>query len=330
MPCRRVLVCGSNYGRIYFEALKRGRGVYEPAGLLARGSPRSVALAQSAGVPLFRSAGEIPAGIDAACVALGMGAEAVTLALLERGIPLLCEHPQRPAFLRRALRAARQRSTPFHLNGHFCYLEAPRAFIGEARRLSAVEPLLLFHGQATDRSLYGLIDIAAHALPDFSPGRFGAVSRQPPWVLLGGRLNAAAALVEIQWPFRRRLPDGSPHYLLDLRIALGFPSGILTLLSIAGPVIWNANLGRIEAGGKTLWSVLSRAAGCTDEELEESRIRANLIALDALVEEVATGRRPPEQSPGHILAVSRLWQRLATLAEAPSALRHRPRSASSN
>ncbi len=330
MQRRRVLVCGSNYGRIYFEAMKRSGGAYEPAGLLARGSPRSVALAQSAGVPLYRSAGEVPAGIDVACAALGMGAETVTLALIDRGIPLLCEHPQRPAFLRRALGTARRRRTPFHLNGHFSLLQAPRAFIEEARRLGAAEPLLFSHGQATDRSLYGLIDIAAQALPDFSPGRFRAVSRQPPWVALRGRLNGAATLLEIQWPFRSELPDGSPHYLLDLRIALGFRSGILTLLSVAGPVVWNGNLGRIEAGGKQLWRVLRGAGDRTGKAFQESRVRANLLALDALVEEIASGRRPPEQNPGRILAVSRLWERLTEQAGAPRAAGHAPRSASSN
>lgn len=309
----RVLICGSNYGRIYFEALRRRPEAYEAAGLLARGSPRSVALARSEGVTLYRTPGEVPEEIDLACVALGMGAEAVTLALLRRGIPLLCEHPQQPAFLARALRTARRQRTPFHVNGHFPALEAPRAFITEVRRLAAGEPLALFHAQATDRSLYGLIDIAAHALADIRPGRFRAVSKQPPFVTLRGRLNGAPALVEIQWP-KQRLADGSPDYLLDLRIALGFPSGILTLLSVAGPVVWNGNLGRAAAGAGELWAALGGAGGRTAKSLAESRIQANLAALDALAAEVLTGRRPPEQTPEHILAVSRLWRCWASLA----------------
>lgn len=325
----RVLVCGSNYGRTYFEAVKRSRGTYQAVGLLARGSARSAALARSQSVPLYRTADEIPPGIDLACVALGMGAEAVTLALLRRGIPLLCEHPQRPAFLARALRAAREQHTPFHLNGHFPRLEAPRIFIEEARRLASSEAPALVHAFATDRSLYGLIDIMAHALPDLSAGRF-QFSRQAPLVTLRGRLGRAAATVEIQWPQRRKLADGSPDYLLDLRIALGFPSGILSLLSVAGPVVWNENLGRMAAGGKALWRLPAGAGSRTWKRFAESRIQANLAALGALAEEVRTGRRPPEQSPDHILAVSRLWQRLALLAQRDSMLPQSPRSASSN
>lgn len=326
----RVLVCGSNYGRIYFEAVKRSRGTYQPAGLLARGSPRSVALARSQGVPLYRTAEEIPPGIDLACVALGMGAEAVTLALLRRGIPLLCEHPQRPAFLARVLRAARERRTPFHLNGHFPRLEAPRIFIEEARRLVSNEAPAFVHAFATDRSLYGLVDITAHALPDLSAGRFRGLWRRAPFVALRGRLGGASAMFEIQWPNRRRLADGSPDYLLDLRIALGFPSGILSLLSVAGPVVWNENLGRMGAGSKELWKASAGAGRRTWKRFAESRIQANLAALDALAEEVRTGRRPPEQSPEHILAVSRLWQRLAVRARRDSRLLQSARSASSN
>lgn len=316
----RVLVCGSNYGRIYFEAIRRSRGIYQATGLLALGSARSAALARSEGVPLYRTADEIPPGIDLACVALGMGAEATTLALLRRGIPLLCEHPQRPAFLVRVLRAAREQRTPFHLNGHFPRLEAPRIFIEEARQLASSEAPAFVHAFATDRSLYGLIDITAHALPGLSPRRFRALWREPPFLTLRGRLGGASALLEIQWPDGRRFADGSPDYLLDLRIALGFPSGILTLLSVAGPVIWNENLGRMGPRSEELWKAPAGAGRCTWRRFAESRIRANLAALDALADEVRTGRRPPEQSPDHILTVSRLWRRLASLVQGPSAL----------
>lgn len=313
MKRRRVLVCGSNYGRIYFEALRRKPSAYEAAGLLARGRPRSAALARSEGVPLYRAVQEIPPGIDLACVALGMGAEQVTLDLLRRGIPLVCEHPQRPVFLARALRVSQERRTPFHLNSHFAGLEAPRTFLFEARRLLACEPLALFQAQATDRSLYGLIDIAAHALSGLSPGRFRAVWRQSAFVTLRGRLGGAPAMFDVQWP-RGQLADGSADYLFDFRIALGFPSGILTLCSMAGPVVWNRNLGRVGRKADPLWGVAGSVRRRTLESFAESRIQATLAALDALAAEVSTGRRPPEQSPGHILAVSRLWRRLALLA----------------
>ena len=306
----RVLVCGSNYGQIYFEALKRNRTAYQPVGLLARGSARSVALAQAEGAPLYRSVGELPGGIDLACVALGMQAAGVVLELIRRGIPMLCEHPQKPDFLARALKMAAGR-VPFHLNAHFGWLAAPRTFISETRRLMTSELPLSLHVQATDRSLYGLLDIAGLALAGLRPGRFRAIAPS----VLRGRMNGAVAAFEIQGSSgRRSLPDGSPGYLFDQRIAIGFPSGVLTMLSVAGPVVWNQNLGRINALDRPLWNLHSPAEECTGRRFQEMRIQANLAALEALARHVATATPPPEQNPSHILAVSRLWQRLATLA----------------
>ena len=60
----RILVCGSNYGRTYLDAITAQPAEYELAGLLAKGSERSVAVAERHGARLFRSVAELPAGIE--------------------------------------------------------------------------------------------------------------------------------------------------------------------------------------------------------------------------------------------------------------------------
>lgn len=94
----RTLVCGSRFGQFYLEAVKALPEQFELVGLLAKGSERSRQCAARFGVPLYTDAAQLPGGIDLACVVLrsgvmGGGGSELALALLERGISVLQEHP---------------------------------------------------------------------------------------------------------------------------------------------------------------------------------------------------------------------------------------------
>lgn len=131
-----VLVCGTNYGRIYLEAIRLGGAGYCLVGILARGSVRSQQVAREYGVPLYRCVEDLDGGIDLACAAVGASGSDVVHGLLRQGIHVLCEHPQNPTRLESALDAAASRGLSFHVNGHFADLEAARAFTSYCRRES--------------------------------------------------------------------------------------------------------------------------------------------------------------------------------------------------
>ena len=92
----RILVCGTNYGRSYLQAIRSEQHAYELAGILARGSARSIRIARANGVPLWKTIGDLPPDIDLACAALPSTASGVILELLDRRIPVLCEPGQSP------------------------------------------------------------------------------------------------------------------------------------------------------------------------------------------------------------------------------------------
>ncbi len=307
----RVLVCGSNYGRVYFEALRRRPDRFQPAGLLARGSGRSRELAAAAGVPMYRAAGELPPDIDLACAAVGTAAGQIVVELLGRGVHVLCEHPQPGEFLERAFEAATASGAVFHLNAHFGLLPAARAWIREGRRRIQAERPLFLTTMATDRSLYSLLDMLGQALGGVAMSGFDHAEPAGPLALLHGELGGVPAAFAIQAGSSsgERLPDGSPQYVLDHRAALGFSEGILTLLSIAGPVVWNSSLSRALSG--PVWHPVPVGADVTARSLGEARVLANLEAVEVLAAHATGGKAPQWQSPEHILAVSRAWERIS-------------------
>ena len=310
----QVLVCGTNYGRIYLEAIRLGGTGYRLTGILARGSALSQEVACELGVPLYRCVDDLAPRIDLACSAVGASGHNVVLSLLSRGIHVLCEHPQTPSRLQAALDAAARGKLSFHVNGHFADLEAAAAFIRHCRQQSGTAPLSFFHVTATDRSLYAAVDILGRVLGSFAPFEFHVTSRLVPFTVVQGLLRGVPVTFHIQrCADGRLLADGSPSYLVDHRIAAGFPSGILTLLSMNGPVVWNANLNSAASPTQPLFTVVHESHVLTAELLHKQRIAANLAAIEALVRSMREGVRSPEQAPDYLLEVSRAWETLGAL-----------------
>jgi thiazolinyl imide reductase len=310
----RVLVCGTNYGRFYLEALRLGAADFRLVGLLARGSARSEVTAREYGVPLFRTVAEVDPDVDLACAAMGYAGSEVVLGLLARKIHVLCEHPQKPRCLQLALEAAVSRGLCFHINGHFADLEAAAAFIRRAREESVARPPSFFQLTATERSLYAALDILGRVLGSFAPFHFEVTGRSAQFIVVQGVLGGVPVTFDIE---RRALdppfPDGSPRYLVDHRMAAGFPSGILTLLSMNGPVIWNANLNYRSNADEPLFTPLHEDRTLTRERLHQQRIAANLSAIVALAKSIRERVVPPDQRPTYLLDVSRAWETLGSL-----------------
>jgi thiazolinyl imide reductase len=311
MSRMRVLMCGSNYGRTYITALARNPRKYQLAGILARGSLRSHEAAVLSDVPLYRSTDELPDNIDLACAAMSSSAWPVVLQLIRRGIHVLCEHPYPPALLKRAMDLARKQGVHFHLNGHFALLPAPGAFLRACRRAGKRNAPEFVEVAATERSLYGVLDILMSAVGSQQPLRARVVSRTAKLVLLEGTLGTIPVCLSVQVSGKqgkRRLADGSPEYLLDQRLTVAFPRGVLTILSTAGPVLWNGNPAQGLNSEGPLWTVLFGQKPQTAADLREQRIQSNIAALKAIRRSIQGQGTPEIQQSRHILAVSRAWE----------------------
>lgn len=272
---KRALVCGTNYGYHYLEAIERAPRKYELAGILAKGSLRSMLLAAKYRVPLYMSVDDVPDDIDVAFAAMGIDGNDAVLELLRRGVDVLCEHPVYPKFLQQALRTAAKSGANFDVNAHYSLLPAPRAFIKRCNRHR--EKPVFVDALLSPRLIYAFLDIVRHAL---------------------GSLDAAPMTVQ----FERLLPDGSPDNIVDCRIAAGFPSGILTLLAMPGPAIWTGNY---RSNVRSLSETVFAQEGLTKKAFFEQR-------LDVIAKAMASLGK--NNDPDHLLDVSRRFAILSTRA----------------
>jgi thiazolinyl imide reductase len=294
-----VAVAGANYGRAYLSALAHARDRFETAGLLATGSIGSVRAAAEFGVAHYRSVKELPDGIELVCAAVGSRGFPVVLDLLRRRIPVLCEHPLSPSLLDAALKEAATNATRFHVNGHFAMLPCSREF---SRRLSSVrEHPAFLEILATERSLYAALDVLFQSVGQAAP--FEIISARPgdPFESVEATLAGMPLLLRLQCTRENPIPDGDAAYLVDYRISAGFRSGLLSLLSMGGPVSWTANYACVQPA--TASDIKKQAS---PEELRVQRRDANLAAI----EQTLNNSAPPEQQAEYLCAVSSAWHRV--------------------
>ncbi|MGP0051432.1 MAG: Gfo/Idh/MocA family oxidoreductase [Solirubrobacteraceae bacterium] len=240
----RVVVCGTTFGQVYLEGLRRPTPELELVGVLGRGSERTRRCAQRCGVPVYTHPDEIPADVDAACVVVragllgGDGAE-LSRTLLRRGIHVVQEHPLHHDELADCLRTARRAGAVYALNSFYPHVAPVRRFLAAARALLDGENAVYVDAACGFQLAYSLLDIIGLALGGVRPfslavaddGAAGGI----PFRTLTGRIADVPATLRIQNEMDPSDPDNHAH--LDHRITIGSEHGSVTLHSTHGPVL---------------------------------------------------------------------------------------------
>ncbi|MEU0965079.1 Gfo/Idh/MocA family oxidoreductase [Streptomyces sp. NPDC005917] len=246
----RVLVCGTNFGRFYAEAARQRPG-YTLAGILSRGSAASRSYAESLGVPHYTDVDELPADIDAACVAVsssisgGQGTE-LAKALMDRGIHVLQEHPVHLTELTDCLRHARRRGVQYRVNTHYPHVAPVRAFTEAARKLTALQEPLFLDAATPVHLMHPLVDILGRALGSLRPWRFADPAPIPadiapqPFRSLQGVFGGVPLTLRVHHQLDPS--DRDNHALHWHRISIGTQGGVLSLADTHGPVLWSPRL----------------------------------------------------------------------------------------
>lgn len=243
----RVLVCGTTFGRVYLRGLALLPDAFELVGILGRGSAHSAQVAQAHGVPLYTDVAQLPpGGVDVACVVVrsavvgGEGA-ALALALLEKGIHVLQEHPVHHDELAACLQTARRLGCMYRLNSFYPDVEPVARFIHLARQVLAVREAAYVDAACSVHVLYPLVDILGQVLGGLRPWSFAPEQRGGgPFTSLEGVLGGVPLSLRVQNQMDARDPDN--HTLVLHRIVLGTSGGTLTLTDTHGLVLWSPRL----------------------------------------------------------------------------------------
>jgi pyochelin biosynthetic protein PchG len=331
-----VVVCGTRFGQVYLSALAGCPQRYRLAGIVARGSARSVALAAEYGVPLYHSVDQLPDDVDAAVVAVsssvggGQGAE-LARSLMERGVHVLQEHPMHQKELADCLRTARGTGTQFLLNTFYPHLAPVRRFIDSARRLTALRTPVFVDAMCAVQVSFDLLDILAEIFDGLRPWSLTESAAATGRPLTS--VDATVAGVPLTLRVENRMEPGDDSSSLFLhRITVATDAGNLTLVNTHGPVVWSPVLrleqdadGRFVTGSDDSGTeVLGPAEGPSWAEVLTSVWPQGVLrALDELCARVEAGGDPLRGAQRH-LAVAHTWQQLTETLGYPQAAGPRP------
>ena len=335
----RVLVCGTNFGRFYVQALRDLPG-FALAGISSRGSAHATRYAESLGVPCYTAVDQLPDDIDLACVAVpsgvaGGGGAVLARQLLERGVHVLQEHPLDPDELAGCLRAAGTTRRQYRVNTHYPRLPEVRRFIAAATRLRDRQNILFVDIAGPVHLLHPLVDILAQALGGPRPWEFGDPIPVGPVRMLDGRIAGVPAALRVHNQLDPT--DVDNHALFWPRITLVAEGGTLTLADLHGPVLWSPRLHaprdtdhRLVLAGGSLelptTSVLSPAVRHQPAYAEHFRTTwpaAIGVAITELAESIHAAA-DPMRGGGRDLAVCRCWHQLTERLGPPEPVRAPP------
>lgn len=336
---KKVIVCGTNYGKAYLSAFLSENPNFKLVGIFSKGSKRSQEFAKGLGVPLFKKIEDVPPVVDIACIAVRssiMGGDGTKLALqfMERGIHVIQEHPVHSADIQKCSAQAKKYGVCYHINSHFVHSKSVRIFIDYVQKaVQHEQPLFI---EATTSLLYSLIDILGRALGGCTPYGFTQsikwdtslidLNQTPliPFRSLQGIFAGTPISLNFQ-NFYEPKSNIDDSLLLLHRVCIGMPSGNITLLNTHGPVVWS--VGNFPLNGGESSSVLFSAADKLShtsntpssiifppnnipsvEEICEKYWPAEvLLALDTIKEQIISGIVCPWQKEKYLLEVSQAW-----------------------
>jgi thiazolinyl imide reductase len=323
----RVVVCGTTFGQFYLAALANLPDSFELAGILAKGSERSVDCARRAQVPLFAHPVEVPSGTDAACVVVRsgmMGGAGSDLAcqFLSRGIHVVQEHPVHHDDIAKCLREAKPNGMQYRLGNLYVQLPSVRRFVAAAKALLEHHPPLYVDAACSVQVIFPLLHALGNALGGVRPWKFGesSASGETGFSLLSGVICGIPLTLRVLNQVDPSDPDN--HIDLFFRIRLGVDAGSLELTDTHGSVTWSPRL-RIpnsvrrsfdftdaeavylnEPSTARLDSSLSPTYRQILSALWPAAIGRDLLALRAAI----LGEQSIMAQGQHYLALSRIWQ----------------------
>lgn len=278
----RVIVCGTNFGRIYLNGVKQLGSKCELVGIVSRGSSQSIACADKYNVPLYKSIDEIDnTMVDIVCVAVkssvtgGKGTE-IALKCLEKGISVLQEQPVHYEDVWNCYKMAIKNKCYYSVNSFYSNINAGKTFIEAGRKLLKETKPLCIDAICSMLVLYPLMDMLGKLFGGISPFEVKKISEKcEVLTVVEGRICGVPMIIKVDNGICVEDPDNCA--LMFHRIVLFTESGQLVLDNSIGLVLWepryyipHAEDGSLDIYGSSEYSKMPVTEILNKEELNNS------------------------------------------------------------
>lgn len=269
----RVVVCGTTFGRIYINGIKKLADKFSLVAILSQGSEQSRRLAEQLGVPLCTKIEDLPA-FDLACVVVRssvVGGSGTQLALefLSRGKHVVMEHPIHKKDSVDCYRMAAKNNVQFKLNTFYRWNPTISRYLEIATTLTRQFKIIHIDAECSIHFLFSTLDIIGRITGGFTPWSFDDDTQVTGiFTTLTGSIRKTPLCLRVVNHNDSEKPDDFAH--VGHRITVFTHAGNLVLTETDGTIIWHPNtpIPRDQAG------LLSTAA---DDRLSTLQLHENLL-----------------------------------------------------
>lgn len=241
----KVVVCGTGFGTFYAEAVKRSE-FFELAGIVAKGSERSRKCAAHYGVPLYHSPKEVPADIDAACVAirsssLGGAGTDMSLEFLKRGVNVILEQPVHHKDLMECYKTAKENHCCFMTGDLYLNMPEIRRFLKVCRYMREQgQKLMYLRAGSSVQAFYPFVEILKQLVPGGVIEELVIGEQRGGFKEANGKIGGIPISIQFNNDMNPEDPDN--HMQLLHSFCCFYESGRLELVDTRGPLVWYPRL----------------------------------------------------------------------------------------
>ncbi|WP_409069397.1 Gfo/Idh/MocA family oxidoreductase [Clostridium sp. FAM 1755] len=241
--CMRIVVCGTNFGRMYLGGVNMLGESGKLVGILSGGSKQSKACADENNVPLYTSVDELDKSmVDIVCIAVkssvtgGKGTD-IALKCLEKGISVLQEQPVHYDDVWKCYKTAIKNNCYYAVNSFYSNVNAGKTFIEYGKKLIKKAKPLFIDASSSVQVSYPLVDLLGKLFGSVSPCEIKRISEKDGLMtVLEGKICDVPLIIKGENRIVAQDPDN--YALLFHKIILYTESGQLVLDNSIGLVLW--------------------------------------------------------------------------------------------
>ncbi len=303
---KKIILCGTKYGASYLPAIYQSPKL-ELAGILAKGSHRSIRIAEQFGVDLFTTVDSITENYDYAVIAINEGLSTqIASDFLKLNKDVIIEHPIHIHNIEALVKLAEKSKKKCFVNSHFPNLPPIELFIQQCAALNESDPPTLICVQCNSRTLFSMLDILMRCFGLFELEE-DTKKEIGNYVNCTFRLNGIPFIMIYQkWRFEE---DDSADSPLGHQITITYPSGVLSLDGTYGPCLWHPILSQSTSVTSKIYETSKNIPTQNTSSLPDIiqwRKEANQKTIYELMENEINFQNTPE----YVLFLCKMWSSL--------------------
>ena len=241
MGKKRIISCGTRFGKMYIEAILDLKADFELVGIVSKNkSLYTENYAKKRKIPLFSCDNKVP-DADIACVVLkfvssGGDGNNIVSNFIENGMHVMVEQPVHYKEYLEMVKLAIKNKRYIAVSNFYRYIDSTKEYIDFIKEFSKIEDVRYINIECSYQLLHPTVAILCDLLDVRNYELDSNVLRSGGFVTIGVNIDGIYCNIRIHNEFNYK--DTDNNFYLFYNFKVGFGSGDIVLTDPSGPIYW--------------------------------------------------------------------------------------------